>query len=99
MQRTRLADHDREELDAAWSATGAGRLRSVIDELGVFARGIDCRSKSCVVNLRFSSPQAGLVFLRSPEMSKLVAGFSSMMSTPTPPSSAGDYDLTVVLER
>ncbi|HEX3482887.1 MAG TPA: hypothetical protein VHT91_48090 [Kofleriaceae bacterium] len=98
-QEARLADHDREEVDAAWSSTGAERLRSAADKVGVVARAVDCRSRTCVASLRFPSPEAGLTFLRSPQMSKLLVGFSSMTSTPTPPTSPGDYDLSVVIDR
>jgi hypothetical protein len=98
-QRARLAEHDREDVDLAWSASSAERVRATADEIGVAPRAIDCRSKSCVATLSFTNPEAGLGFLRSAKMSKLVAGFSSMTSTPTPPTSAGDYDLTVVLDR
>jgi len=98
-QNARLADHDREEVDATWSSAGAERLRSAADKIGVATRAIDCRSRTCVARLRFASPEAGLAFLHSPTMSKLVVGFTSMTSTPTPPTSPGDYDLTVVLGR
>jgi hypothetical protein len=98
-QEARRADHDREEVDAQWSSTGADRLRSAARELGVVARAVDCRSRTCVASLRFPSPEAGLAFLRSPQTSKLVVGFSSMTSTPTPPASPGDYDLMVVFDR
>lgn len=98
-QEARLADHDREEVDAAWSSTGAERLRSAADNVGVVARAVDCRSRTCVASLRFPSPEAGLTFLRSPQMSKLLVGFSSMTSTPAPPTNPGDYDLTVVIDR
>ena len=98
-QEARLADHGREEVDPQWSSTGAERLRSAADEAGVVARAVDCRSRTCVASLRFPSPEAGLAFLRSPRMRKLIVGFSSMTSTPTPPTSPGDYDLTVLFDR
>ena len=98
-QEARLADHEHEELDASWAATGAERVRAAAGELGVMLQAIDCRSKTCVASLRFSTPMAGLTFLRSREMSQLGRGFSGLTSTPTPPTAASDYDLTIVLDR
>jgi len=98
-QQARVADHEREELDASWATTGAERVRAAAGELGVMLQTIDCRSKTCVASLRFATPMAGLTFLRSREMSQLGRGFSGLTSTPTPPTAASDYDLTIVFDR
>jgi hypothetical protein len=98
-QEARVADHQREELDPSWATTGAERVRATADALGLVLRTIDCRSKSCVANLRFSTPAAGLEFLRSREVSQLGRGFSGLTSTPIPPTATSDYDLTIVFDR
>jgi hypothetical protein len=98
-RESRLADHEREALDASWATTSADRLRDSAADAGANPRSIDCRSTTCVVTLEFASPSDALAFLRSTRMSKLVGGFSAMTATPTPPTSEGVYELSVVLDR
>jgi hypothetical protein len=98
-QEARVAEHQREELDAPWATTSAERVRATADALGRSLRTIDCRSKTCITSLRFSTPTAGLEFLRSREVSQLGRGFSGLTSTPTPPTATGDYDLMIVFDR
>jgi hypothetical protein len=95
----KLADHAREGVDAAWATDHESRVRAAVAELGVTARDVDCRSKTCVATLALASPAAALALLRGRDMSKLASGFSGLSSTPTPPSGDGSYELTVVLER
>jgi hypothetical protein len=98
-QDTRVADHARESLDASWATSSADRLRAATAELGVDAREIDCRTTTCVASLEFANPSEALAFLHSTRMSKMIGGFSGMTSTPTPPTSDGAYQLTVVVDR
>ena len=98
-RQTQLSDHAREPVDPAWASTSSDQLRAAAEQLGVTPRDIDCRSKTCVATLAFDSPSTALGFLHGKDMSSLITGFASMTSTPTPPTSDGDYDLTVVLAR
>jgi hypothetical protein len=63
------------------------------------AENVDCRSRTCVATLTFPSPSDALTFLASPSLRMLGRELRGLTSTPAPPSSAGAYDLTIVLDR
>jgi hypothetical protein len=102
-QHARVEGHAGEAVDPAWSRAQTGALRSELAPM--LARGelvaekVDCRSKTCVATLTFPSPSDALAFLASPSLRTLGRELRGLTSTPAPPSSAGAYDLTIVLDR
>jgi hypothetical protein len=93
-----LANHAREPSDVAWAGPQAATMQqSLSNAFGGLARtaNVDCRSKTCTATLTFPTPSDALVSFR--DSSKLsVQGCGSLAAVPTPPTSAGPYDLTLV---
>jgi hypothetical protein len=102
-QRTRVAGHAGEAVDPAWSRTQTDALRTELAPMlargELVAENVDCRSKTCVATLTFPSPSDALAFLASPSLRTLGRELRGLTATPAPPSSAGAYDLTIVLDR
>jgi hypothetical protein len=102
-QRTRVAGHAGEAIDPAWSRTQTDALRTELAPMlargELVAESVDCRSKTCVATLTFPSPSDALTFLASPSLRTLGRELRGLTATPAPPSSAGAYDLTIVLDR
>jgi hypothetical protein len=102
-QRTRVAGHAGEAIDPAWSRTQTDALRGELAPMlargELVAENVDCRSKTCVATLTFPSPSDALTFLASPSLRTLGRELRGLTATPAPPSSAGLYELTIVLDR
>jgi hypothetical protein len=94
----RLAQHASEPLDPGWAkgeatilekgfaaSAGAGR-RSVV--------GVDCRSRTCVVRLRFASPDDAVEQTRQIS-SVYVEGCNGLITTLPPPTGTGPYEVPV----
>jgi hypothetical protein len=102
-QRARLERHAGEAIDPAWSRTQTAALRSELAPMlargELVAENVDCRSKTCVATLTFPGPSDALTFLASPSLRMLGRELRGLTSAPEPPSSAGPYELTIVLDR
>lgn len=102
-QRGRIEGHGLEPIDSVWSRSQTEQLRAsfaaMVARREILADRVDCRSKTCVATLTFPSPSDGLAFLASPSLRVLGRDLRGLTSTPTPPSSAGAYDLTIVFDR
>jgi hypothetical protein len=94
-----LATLAAEPIDVSWSRAQSAQLR---DKLAPIAgpnsiKSIDCRSKGCAAVLTFPSPGEALVAMSGRGFPRFfVDGCSGVAITPTPPESAGAYDLTVL---
>jgi len=102
-QRSRVDAHATEAIDPGWSRTQTDQLVAGLDAMiarrELVAERVDCRSKTCVATLTFPSPADALGFLASPALRVLGRDLHGLTSTPAPPSHAGAYDLTIVLDR
>jgi hypothetical protein len=92
-----LANHDNESVDRAWADGEAETIRHALaaGERSFAVKSVDCRTKTCVAELTYSSPSeavAGQATLASVGP----RGCHGMLSTLTPPSSEGAYDATVI---
>jgi hypothetical protein len=89
----RLAEHGREPLDATWAApmqeTITTRMRAAVPA----AQGVEveCRAQTCAVRATYPTP---VVALENQDRYPVIPGCSGVASTPTPPTSAGPYELT-----
>jgi len=94
-----LAKHAGEPSDSAWAgplaATMQQSLGTAFDGLAK-TTNVDCRSKTCVATLTFPTPSDALVSLRQSASKLSVQGCGSLAAIPTPPTTAGPYDLTLV---
>jgi hypothetical protein len=94
-----LAKHAGEPNDAAWAGPVTDSMRdSLTKGFDGVARttNVDCRSKTCIATLTFPTPSDALVSLRQSSAKLTVPGCSSVAAVPTPPTSAGPYDLSVI---
>jgi hypothetical protein len=93
-----LADHASEPNDDAWArplATSMQQSLSRAFEGVAQTKNIDCRSKTCTATLSFPTPGAALASLQQSRKYTFI-GCKGGSIIPTPPKSAGPYDLTVV---
>jgi hypothetical protein len=95
-----LADHDREPLDEAWSATESDQIKHDLaaqTKSGSAAvKSVDCRNKTCVATLSFPSAQNGLGFIQPGTGALTVQGCDGFSAIPQPPTGEGSYQLTVL---
>lgn len=94
-QEQLLADHSVESLDAAWATPLQRELAAKVQagSAGAEAVDVDCRSKTCIVRIRYPSPSEALAHT---DQLPSVAGCPGITSTPPPPTSAGTYELLAV---
>ena len=94
-----LANHASEPSDPAWAGPLASTMRQSLStafEGLAQTANVDCRSKTCTATLTFPTPSDALVSLRQSASKLSVDGCGSLAAIPTPPTSAGPYDLTLV---
>jgi hypothetical protein len=93
-----LATHTAEATDTAWAGPLAATMQqSLSTSFQGLARttNVDCRTKTCTATLTFPTPSDALMSFH--DSSKLsVQGCSGLAAVPTPPTSAGPYDLTLI---
>lgn len=97
LQKDRLNSHSNEPVDLAWAEAEASRVTQALSGENVPYRikSIDCRTSSCVSQLAFHSPSEALEYLSS-SAPKTPVGCKGLIATPTPPTSAGEYELAMV---
>jgi hypothetical protein len=95
----KLAEHGREARDPEWA-----RSEEAILAKGFAARpdaakravtSVECRSQTCVVNLRFASPDEALEQMRDVS-SVYVEGCNGIITTFPPPKGPGAYEAPIV---
>lgn len=94
-----LAKHAGEANDAAWAGPLSASMRdSLTNGFDGVARttSVDCRSQTCIATLTFPTPSDALISLRQSSAKLSVQGCTSVAAVPTPPTSPGPYDLTVI---
>jgi hypothetical protein len=99
LQDRAVEDHGREPRDAPWANREASEIRVAMSAAPVtppFAvRAIDCRSKTCLATVTFSSPAEALQ--QHEALSRVVPpGCNGLTSALQPPNGDGAYDTTVV---
>jgi hypothetical protein len=95
----RLAALAAEPLDVSWSRTQSAQLRDTLAPIAGPAaiKSIDCRSKGCAAVITFPSPGEALAATGVRGFPRFfVEGCGGVAITPTPPESAGPYDLTIL---
>jgi hypothetical protein len=93
-----LADHANEPSDGAWATPLATSMQQALGKAfdgTAQTKSVDCRSKTCTATLTFPTPRDALASLRQPN-GLVVQGCNGFAAIPTPPATAGPYDLTVV---
>lgn len=97
VRERQLTDHERESVDPAWSSSQQQRIQRSFEGQpmieGALGVRVECRSKSCLVSIQYSSPQDALE-RRGPF--PRVEGCDGLSSVLTPPTSAGPYDVTAM---
>ncbi|HVU52393.1 MAG TPA: hypothetical protein VHL80_16980 [Polyangia bacterium] len=95
--------HNQEPIDTAWSpATTQAiqeRLSAGESSDGAKVKQVECRSKTCTATLTFPSPSEALSYIQQggkAASNAAVASCNGSIMIPTPPTSAGAYDLTVL---
>jgi hypothetical protein len=95
-----LSEHANEGVDIDWSRTESEQIQRDLrpDTLANSAqvKAVDCRSKTCTATLSFPTPADGLTLIQQNPDRLTVAGCNGFSAIPTPPSSDGPYDLTIV---
>lgn len=101
-RETMLIAHDEEPIDNEWAETQSESARTIFEPTiranKAALKGVDCRSKTCTVEVVFSNPAEGLAFMHSTDVPAL-PGMHGMSVTATPPDNAGAYALTMVYFR
>jgi hypothetical protein len=95
---TRLAQHASEPVDPGWARGEATVLeKGFAASAGAGTRtvaGVDCRSRTCVVHLRFASPDDAVEQTRQIS-SVYVDGCNGIITTLPPPTGTGPYEVPV----
>jgi hypothetical protein len=93
-----MAEHDHEPIDNSWASAETDELTRALTarKLGGEVKLADCRSKTCAVTLSFPTPSSAIVSLNRNASDLGVAGCLGYVAIPTPPESAGSYDLTII---
>lgn len=95
----KLADHRKEPLDPDWARTEQATLTKGFaarpDAAKRTVTSVDCRSRTCVVGLRFASPDDALEQIRDVS-SVYVEGCNGIITTFPPPKGPGAYEASLV---
>jgi hypothetical protein len=95
----RLAALAAEPMDVTWSRAQSAQLRDALAPIAGpnSIKSIDCRSKGCSAVVTFPSPGEALAATGTRGFDRfMVDGCGGVAITPTPPESAGPYDLTIL---
>lgn len=99
-QSEAMEAHAREPVDSNWaSAQSSGlaqALTLVVPADGGRVKEVDCRSKTCAATLTFPSPGEALTALATQSTKMAVPGCRGFVTIPTPPTTAGAYDLSII---
>lgn len=95
--------HKQEPVDSAWSQATSQTIREPLVAAesgdGAKVKDVDCRSKTCTATLTFSNPSDALAYIQQGGKTSSRAAIKTCNGSimiPTPPTSDGAYDLTVL---
>jgi hypothetical protein len=100
IQDQKLSDHAREARDDVWAIAQTAEFTHALAPLivpGVSSlKDVDCRSKSCVVQVTYESPSEAIARRGDWNGRAAVKGCNGYSSALQPPTSNGPYDVVFI---